>query len=721
MSESGNILPSTCISSVSNSLQENNARVREQSLSISGSIENTSSTSPSDPDGLVMSSDSLVRIPVSLDGRCGISNIPQAVKGVGDDGNCVEQTDEKEYHLERKKFLASQLALRSDHNADAQPNIIRITQDLESNNTEMQKKSRGNKWKDGDNDKSHPRIIPDKNAGSESNKTRIPQDWESNNTEMKGARDDKKLKDVDNVTYPLQVPQRSPDYKDQGPGLLPVLGVVEEQEGPDFKAQVNRRSLVGAAAMIDSRQRFKESNDEAGSDDWTNSTEQDTPQHSHANSPDAPVFEYLPGFKAQSQRIPPLISSRSPIPSPRVSNNNNITGSGQTNRHSRSEHLPVVDAVLVSSVFLAPEPQQQQQQQLREEIHSPMSIRHDLENGSGTSTAPNTSNSGSNNKGPDQPMKIPVSERQFWITVIAMAVCLNSLLVGGAVVGGFCAAGLCSGRSDKLIDATTVATTNTPTTPSVSPQTRDVSEAPSILPTVAPSRRFHGGKGAYTKSPQPTVTRYPTDLPTFTPQPSTSFPTYQPSISSEPSTSQRPSFPPDTYFPTSYLPPPTAPLESTLPTITPAPKELETSGPAPYDISIGTASPNQSPIPVSIPAPVPISIQAPVPVAISYPVPDQSPITVSINSLSPTMKPSLSPHPPTNSPKTNTGDPSDTGATEQNPNKLSLSFLIPILVGLELGIMTGLYFYYCRWKRQRTIYADVKANAVIRDTASNNE
>jgi hypothetical protein len=125
---------------------------------------------------------------------------------------------------------------------------------------------------------------------------------------------------------------------------------------------------------------------------------------------------------------------------------------------------------------------------------------------------------------------ITSEEKRFWITVIAAALFLNTLLVVGVVVGGFCAAGACSASdspaytntnsqpSEPLAPARTRLPTIRPSdSPTVSPSL--ISDIPSMLPTsISYETRFPlpssspvpVGQSPGKPSPAPSATAFPT-------------------------------------------------------------------------------------------------------------------------------------------------------------------------------------------------------------------
>lgn len=558
------------------------------------------------------------------------------------------------------------------------------------------------------------------------------------------------------------------------------------EEGPDYKAQVNSRSVI----MAQQQQQCKSVGEEDAIAVVATAA-------GHIEDDQGDATEYLPDRMANHRLVvvPPLMPSQSPLSSRQASNNtarssgaggshpsqggSSGSGSGNRRHHSDEEHIPVVDAILVPAERLAAEATQEQRQRQQhpavQESH-PRSVEHGSSSRASTITTTENSNAGhdsdsrnnvndndrsrsksSESAGP------PVSERQFWVTVIVAALFLNSLLVAGAVVGGFCAAGKCSGSSGKLIDVSAVGP------PSPAPQARFLSEVPSATPTTMGStngaqknntsyRRPMGSMGsrAPTISPQPTTTRFPSLSPTISTRPTilnVELVYVSPANSFQPTPTAAPTL---TNTQNDNL------IRRTLAPATPTQLPKLTVSPRPS----GTHFP--VPQPVGFPVPQPVGITDVVSLQPTKPVPRDPTVHIPIPALteSPTSE-SLTilpiPNVPTRSPKPSvsqtpfsvekgvalgtgyptTGVPvSDTGVVtlkpsllaslmpsqppleppsqrpvskvtattkKQSQRKAPMAVLIPVIAGMELVIMGGLYIYYRRWKRQQKVYADAVA------------
>jgi hypothetical protein len=435
----------------------------------------------------------------------------------------------------------------------------------------------------------------------------------------------------------------------------------------------------------------------------------------------------LPDYKDQAR---PRIPSGSPLSSRNVSDNtgpsnNTAAGSNPSSNHIYSrrqssivdvddEHIPVVDAILVPAERLAAEEQMEEalQQRLRYSSRNitatdqPATVMSANSNSSGGSTLttsrssnsieanvdtvdPNiqdnnpTTGTGNNNNNTDNASRSkssenanmsgpPISERRFWITIIVTALLLNSMLVAGAVVGGFCAAGKCSSSNSKAIsisdgknaaDNKTVSMVPTPTpsrpqqmsaTPTVvvlqfkpgpTEDTGDFLPPSSTLVPTSPSPTFIEGGTA-----SPTVSRasvaIDTGVPSQSAVPSPSFtltPGWLGTLSSFPSRVVISELFPDTLSP--------YPTASMVPekgnTVDPNNGRIPNDG---KDVMV-TLAPTQSPV------------------------------------VSTTTKPSEMDHISTNE---NDG--------------ISLMIMIPVLFGIEAMILAGLIWYYRRWKSQKQLF-----------------
>lgn len=131
----------------------------------------------------------------------------------------------------------------------------------------------------------------------------------------------------------------------------------------------------------------------------------------------------LPTFKCQSQeyqeRETPQMPPQLPVPSPL--NTVQVSGSSNTTMtDSNPGDIPVAPAVLVLDEDLSRQEQ----------------------------SAPRSTLTRSTSQTPEAEKKM---ERNFWLTIIAITLFLNSVLVGGIVVAGFCAAGKCTQKASQDI------------------------------------------------------------------------------------------------------------------------------------------------------------------------------------------------------------------------------------------------------------------------------
>jgi hypothetical protein len=457
---------------------------------------------------------------------------------------------------------------------------------------------------------------------------------------------------------------------------------------PEYRGFSAGTATTSAAAMM-----MKHSH--VSNDSAANETAASAEPMEYAMSPTLMQSGDLPDYKDQSR---PRIPSGSPLTSRNASNNtgggsNNTGSSNQSNSmpHFNSqrrssgaldvddEHIPVVDAVLVPAERLAAEEQAIQQLRYSTEYLTSSEGRNGNSSGnsSGASTL-STSRSSDNNASDGNNssnhnavldngestsrskssenanlLNRPLSERRFWVTVIVAALLLNSFLVAGAVVGGFCAAGKCSGSSS---DSSNVSNTgglnqapplagNVMAAPSISPS-RGLSAVPTvILVTTTPPGASDIVPGTPTRSPQPEVFKGFSLSPTQSPQP--------------------------IYFENA-----------------PA---IETDAPGSFvmtvaPVIVGTSVASMVPSPAYVPnagvALDPTNGLEPS---------GKDDIFVSLSpSVSPTVKPIAN---------------FTTNNSSTNENKgVSLAALIPVLVALEAMILVGLLIYYRRWKRQKALY-----------------
>jgi hypothetical protein len=413
----------------------------------------------------------------------------------------------------------------------------------------------------------------------------------------------------------------------------------------------------------------------------------------------------LPDYKDQAR---PKMPASVPMNARNVSNNssgtdntpNNTQNSSGSNHYSNGgqhsiqhqsddEHIPVVSAILVPAERLAAEERLeeqwlQQQHRYSHQTRMPgqsgtnsQGSNSNVSSGESTLTTSHTSSNNNNQHLTSQNNEIrneastqhtksadqsnnniappPMSERRFWMTIILTALILNSLLVAGAVVGGFCAAGKCTSGSTSDLE-------------NVQPSIPEMNSTTNV-PSQSPSNRM--------LSIVPTVENSASRIDTF-PTP----------VATKIGTSNQPVF---ESFVISQSP---SNLNSNAPALTGA-AIVQTITPtftSSGNDTISDFAPNTDQ-----------STSAP-----------ESNDTIAIgtettvdNTTIVALSPTLSPTPVASNisggiPKIPATESSNTGIVKNDGKDISLSLLVPLVVGIEAMIIVGLVCYYRRWKRQRS-------------------